>query len=309
MSKGNNLSNRDIVKSFIDKLNTEENKNSKKNKESKKNNISLTRQTELLSIPRSSLYYPDSINSSDSINPDDMAMMNEIDKVYTDYPFYGSRRIARHLARELKQRINRKRIQRLMRIMGIEAIYPKINLSKNRSDHPVYPYLLANLNIYCSNQVWGTDITYIKLKNGFLYLIAFLDWFSRFVISWQTSISLETEFCLKAARDAINNYGLPQIENSDQGSQFTSNDYLNLWKSNKVAISMDSRGRCMDNIFTERLWRSLKYEEVYLKDYQTPQEARENINSYFEFYNHKRIHQSLNYQTPAEVYFRNLPKH
>ena len=260
-------------------------------------------QAELLGVSRYSLYY-----QPVPIAPITLLIMNEIDEVYTKCPFYGSRRMTHEVSERIGEEINRKRIQRLMREMGYEAIYPKPNLSRNNFPHPVYPYLLKGVTALFPNHIWGTDITYIRMRHGFLYLAAFLDWFSRFVVSWQLSTTLETEFVITAAEEAIRIYGLPEIENSDQGVQFTSIPYINLWETNDVKISMDSRGRAMDNIFTERLWRSLKYEEVYLKDYATVLEAKENIGNYFNFYNYERKHQSLNYRTPAEIYFGNFKK-
>ena len=260
--------------------------------------LSISRQAELLDITRSSIYYEPL-----GLTVEDKELMRAIDEVYTKYPFYGSRRIAKHLSRQTPEDINRKRIQRLMRIMGIEAVYPKPNLSLNTLEHRTYPYLLKGLQIVRPNQVWSTDITYIRLKHGFVYLIAFIDWFSRFVLSWKLSTTLEVGFCIEAGEEAIRKYGLPEIENSDQGVQFTSWDYLNLWPADKVKISMDGKDRALDNIFVERLWRSLKYEEVYLNNYETVADARAGISNYFPFYNDKRLHQSLNYQTPSEIYF------
>lgn len=248
-------------------------------------------QTDLLGISRSSLYY-----EPQPVSLETLTVMNGIDRIYTAHPFYGSRRIAKDLG------VNRKQIQRLMREMGYEAIYPKPNLSKNTLPHPIYPYLLRGVTAKHPNHIWGTDITYIRMAKGFLYLTAYLDWFSRFVLSWKLSTTLETEFVMEAAREALI-IGTPEIENSDQGVQFTSQEYINLWEENKVKISMDGRGRAMDNIFTERLWRSLKYEEVYLKEYATVLEAKANIGVYFNFYNYERKHQSNNYRTPAEIYF------
>lgn len=262
--------------------------------------LSLHRQCELIGIPRSSLYYPPL-----AMSVDDEQMMRAIDELYTAHPFYGSRKIAKQLSRDRNEAVNRKRIQRLMRIMGIEAIYPKPNLSQNITAHPAHPYLLKGLQIIRPNQVWGTDITYIRMKHGFVYLVAFIDWYSRFVLSWKLSTTMEANFCIEAAEDAITNYGRPEIANSDQGVQFTSADYLSIWKNNHVNISLDGRGRAMDNIFTERLWRSVKYEEVYLKDYETVNDVRSGFNQYFSFYNTERLHQSLNYQTPNEIYFKN----
>lgn len=260
--------------------------------------LPLGRQCELLGIPRASLYYPVPM-----ISADDEQMMRHIDQLYTKHPFYGSRRIAKVLSRELKEAINRKRVQRLMGIMGIEAIYPKPNLSQNTAFHVKYPYLLKGLNITAPNQVWGTDITYIRLKNGFIYLVAYLDWYSRLVLAWRLSNTLETKFCLEAASEAIDRYGIPDIINSDQGVQFTSQEYIELWEKSGAKISLDGRGRALDNIFTERLWRNVKYEEVYLKDYDTAPTAESNLNEYFHFYNTERPHQSLNYRTPNEIHF------
>lgn len=260
--------------------------------------LPLGRQCELLGIPRGSLYYPPL-----SMSADDEAMMRLIDELYTKHPFYGSRRIAKVLSRELKEAINRKRIQRLMGIMGIEAIYPKPHLSQNTAWHVKYPYLLKGLNITAPNQVWGTDITYIRLKNGFVYLVAYIDWYSRLVLAWRLSTTLETRFCLEAANEALNCYGIPGIINSDQGVQFTSQEYIQLWEKSGAKISLDGRGRALDNIFTERLWRNVKYEEVYLKDYDTVSTAQTNLSEYFNFYNTERPHQSLDYRTPREIHF------
>jgi putative transposase len=198
--------------------------------------------------------------------------------------------------------VNRKRIQRLMRLMGLEAIYPKPNLSKGQPENKIYPYLLRDVKISRSNQVWGTDITYIRLSKGWAYLVAIMDWFSRYVLSWKLSISLEGGFCIEALEKALV-IGNPEIFNSDQGSQFTSLGFVYKLEQNNIQISMDGKGRAIDNIFTERLWRSLKYEEVYIRDYQNVREAREGISKYMNFYNHERPHQSLGYKTPAEVYF------
>lgn len=260
--------------------------------------LSLTRQAKLLGISRSSLYYR--AKPMDILT---LKTMNKIDEIYTKCPFYGSRKITAQLKRE-GFLINRKRTQRLMRLMDIQAIYPKPNLSRASKEHFVYPYLLKGLVANRPNQIWGVDITYIRLKENWLYLVAILDWFSRYILSWELSDSLEVGFCLSALEKALK-INLPDIHNSDQGTQFTSEPYLDILKSYPdIKISMDSRGRAFDNIFTERLWRTLKYEEVYLKEYFSPKEAKENLNDYFKFYNQKRLHQSLAYQTPAEVYFK-----
>jgi len=229
--------------------------------------------------------------------------MNAIDKIYTKRPFYGSRRIRFDLRDYHDIHIGRKRTQRLMRIMGIEAIYPKRkNLSRANKEHYKYPYLLRNLAISRPNQVWGTDITYIKLENGWCYLTAFMDWYSRYVLSWRLSATLESDFCVQALKQALRTNN-PEIANSDQGVQYTCQDYIDVLKKANVNISMDGRGRCMDNIFTERLWRTVKYENVYLYSYRTIEEARAGFKTYFDFYNNERRHQALGDQRPVEVYF------
>jgi putative transposase len=227
--------------------------------------------------------------------------MKAIDEIYTRWPFYGSRRMTKQLQRE-GFGVNRKRVKRLMRVMGIEAIYPKPNLSLNGQPHPVFPYLLKGLDINGPNQVWGIDITYIRLAGGFVYLVAIIDWYSRFVVDFEVSISLDKEFVISCLGRAFLK-AQPEILNSDQGVQMTSAEYIELMEENGVKISMDHRGRCFDNIFTERLWRSVKYEEVYLKEYSSPKDAALNLREYFEFYNYQRLHQALNYLTPAEVYY------
>jgi len=259
--------------------------------------ISISRQVELLGVSRGSFYY-DPV----PISSEDIFLMDKIDGIYTDCPFYGSRKIAKELTNQLKTAVNRKRVQRLMRIMGIEALYQKRNLSVNNLPHPIFPYLLRDLAISHSNQVWGTDITYLKVAGGFLYLTAIIDWYSRFVLSFQLSNTLDNHFCLEAAREATDKYGIPEITNSDQGVQYTSETYIDFWQNKKVNISMDGRGRAMDNIFTERLWRSVKYEEVYLNTYQSGNEALEKLTKYFDFYNYRRLHQTLGYLTPAQIY-------
>lgn len=261
-------------------------------------NLPIAVQAKLLGISRASIYY-----QRVGIDQEEINLMNEIDRIYTDCPFYGSRKISKQLAKDLKTRVNRKRVQRLMRVMGIEVLYPKPNLSLNNIPHPIYPYLLKGLDIRRPNQVWGADITYIRMEKGFLYLVAFMDWFSRYVVAWRLSNTLEADFCLEAAEEALI-LAIPEIVNFDQGVQFTSLDNINLWEQREVKISMDSRGRAFDNIFNERLWRSLKYEEVYLKSYSSGYEAKMSIGKYFDFYNFRRLHQSLGYITPAEVYLK-----
>jgi len=258
--------------------------------------IPVTSQCALLQLNRSSFYYP-----RKKVNPEDVYYMGEIDKIYTKCPFYGTPKITR----ELKNKgniVNHKRVERLMRLMGIQAIFPKKNFSIPNSLNEKYPYLLAGLTAKFPNHIWGVDITFIKLKNDWLYLFAVLDWYSRFVLSWELSNSLSTDFCCKALTNALK-IGSPEIHNSDQGSQLTAKEYLGILKARPgIKISMDGKGRAFDNIFTERLWRTVKYEEVYLKDYQSYWEAKENLSQYFSFYNSKRLHQSLSYQTPEMVY-------
>jgi len=227
--------------------------------------------------------------------------MRRIDELYTQWPFYGSRRITKHLRTE-GTLVNRKRVSRLMGVMGIEAIYQKPRTTKSEPEHEKYPYLLRGLEIRHPNQVWCSDITYIRLHRGFVYLVAVMDWFSRFVLTWRLSNSLETTFCLDALQEALERYGAPGIFNTDQGSQFTSTDFTDCLKAAGVDISMAGRGRVFDNIFIERLWRSVKYEEVYLKDYLTMSEAAGSLGRYFDFYDNVRLHQALDYSTPAAVY-------
>lgn len=258
----------------------------------------MVKQTELLSLPRSTLYYVPA-----PISPADLAAMNALDEMYTAHPFYGSRRMRAELARTYGMAIGRDHIRRLMQELGLQAIYPKKGCSQPNKEHAVFPYLLRNIPIVRPNQVWGTDFTYIRLKHGFAYLVAFIDWFSRYVLSWALSPTLEAEAAIAALTDAIARYGPPEIANSDQGSQFTSDGYVRLLQAHDVTVSMDGRGRCLDNIFTERLWRSVKYEDIYLHDYETLPEAKTGLAEYFPFYNTDRVHQSLDYKTPADVYF------
>lgn len=223
--------------------------------------------------------------------------MRKLDEQYLETPFYGSRKMAELLG------VNRKRVQRLMRRMGIEAIYPKRRTTYPSPNHKIYPYLLRNVEVLRPNQVWSTDITYLPLRHGFLYLVAILDWYSRLVLSWRLSNTLDLGFCLEALDEALQQRQ-PEIFNSDQGSQFTSLAFTDRLESCGVAISMDGRGRALDNVFVERLWRTVKYEEVYLKDYRDGWEAEESLTAYFDFYCHRRIHQALGYRTPAEVYYQ-----
>lgn len=259
--------------------------------------LSVGRQCELLGLGRSSLYYRPGRDESYNEH-----LMQLIDKQYTKTPFYGVPRMTIFLRRK-GHLVNPKRVRRLMRKMGLEAIYPRFkrNLSLPDKANKKYPYLLKGLEIVRPDQVWATDITYIRMYRGWVYLAAIMDWFSRYVIAWELSLTLEADFCVTALERALET-GCPEIFNSDQGSQFTSDDFTGLLRDADVLISMDGKGRAFDNIMVERLWRSVKYEEVYLKDYQTVAEAKLGLDRYFEFYNNERPHQSLDYCTPAEVY-------
>jgi len=259
--------------------------------------LTITRQAELLGISRSGYYYQPQASA------DDEQIMRRIDEIYTAFPYYGSRRIQAQLARDGHSAC-RQRVQKLMRLMGIAAIYPRRRTSVPHPDHKIYPYLLRNVVIERPNQVWSCDITYIRMRQGWLYLMAIMDWLSRFVLSWEVSISMEVEFCLTALERALS-ISQPEIFNSDQGSQFTSRAFTGLLLDRDIQISMDGRGRVFDNIFIERLWRSVKYEEVYLHDYENVRAARQGIDAYFDCYNHRRLHQALEYRTPAEVYHDN----
>ena len=257
--------------------------------------LSVRRQCELLGVNRSGLYY-EPVGESEQ----NLRLMRLLDEQYTRTPFYGSRKMMEWLATE-GHAVNRKRVSRLMELLGLEAVYPKPKLSQPGEGHRIYPYLLRGTRVERVNQVWSTDITYIGMAQGFLYLVAVMDWFSRFVLSWSLSLTMEVDFCIEALQRALRR-GRPDIFNSDQGAQFTSEKFTGKLEARQIAISMDGRGRCMDNIFVERLWRSLKYEEVYLKDYGSVTEARVGIGRYFQFYNHERLHQSLDYRTPAAIY-------
>jgi len=228
--------------------------------------------------------------------------MRRIDEIYTEFPYYGSPKITAELHRQ-GLIVNHKAIERLMRVMGIQGIIPRRNTSKAHPQHRKYPYLLNGLEINRPNQVWGTDLTYVRANGLWFYLVAILDWFSRYVVAWELSQSMSVEFCRAALNNALY-IATPEIHNSDQGSQFTAEEYTSILKTRNIQISMDGRGRCFDNIFTERLWRTVKYEEVYLHEYESFQDARRSLNRYFETYNHRRLHQSLEYKTPAEIYFK-----
>jgi putative transposase len=263
--------------------------------ERQQSELALKTQAELLSVSRTSLYYQPAGPSAEEI-----AIKHRIDELYTAYPFYGSRKILVELRKAWS--IGRERVQHYMREMGLAGVAPGPNLSKRQAAHRIYPYLLRNLKIVRPNQVWGIDITYIRLQAGWMYLVAVLDWFSRYVVSWELDQTLEMPFVLSAVQRALGR-ARPEIWNSDQGSHFTSPQYTDLLHAAQVQISMDGRGRALDNIFVERLWRSVKYEEVYLHEYATPREARQGLTRYFEFYDQVRSHQALDYRTPAQVYY------
>jgi len=257
--------------------------------------LSISRQCAALSLPRSTFYY-----QPQPVPAEELALMRAIDQTYLKYPFYGSRRMAEALE------VNRKRVQRLMQQMGLEALAPKRSLSRPAPNHVKYPYLLKGLSVTRANQVWAADITYIPLAAGFAYLVALIDWFSRTVLAWRLSNSLDPAFCIEALEEALERWGTPEIFNSDQGVQFTSAIFTEVLKSFGVQISMDGKGRCLDNIFVERLWRSLKYEDVYLRAYEGPRDARQGIGAYFAFFNNERPHQALDYKTPMAVYRASL---
>jgi putative transposase len=252
--------------------------------------LSIRRQCELLGLARGSWYYEPAGETASNLK-----LMRRIDELYLRRPFFGSRRLADELI------VNRKRVQRLMRIMGLEAIYPKPRTTVRHPDHRIYPYLLRHVEVVRPNQVWSTDITYIPMRGGFLYLTAILDWYSRYVLAWRLSNSLDGAFCIAALEEALLG-GQPEIFNTDQGVQFTSVAFTGCLETRGIAISMDGRGRALDNVFVERLWRTVKYEEVYLKDYDDAWHAEASLSEYFEFYCHERRHQALGKRTPSQAY-------
>ena len=260
------------------------------------------RQCELLGISRSTYYY-----RPRPISELNLELMRLIDEQYTKTPFYGVPRMTAWLRRQGYE-INHKRVERLMKLMGLEAVYPKRRLTVASKEHKIYPYLLRGVEIKEPDQVWSADITYIRMLRGFLYLVAVMDWYSRYVLAWEVSISMEKEFCLEALDKALK-ISCPEIFNTDQGSQFTSREFTGRLENEGIAISMDGRGRVFDNIFIERLWRTVKYEEVYLHDYGNVGEAKEGLSRYFEFYNNERIHSSLGDLTPQEVYSKDGRKY
>jgi len=258
---------------------------------------SISRQCHLLGISRSSFYY-----KPRRIKPEDLELMRLIDKQYMKTPSYGSRSMARHFRRQ-GRKVNRKRIQRLMRLMGIEAIYPKPHTSRPHPEHKIYPYLLRDLTIDRPNQVWAADITYIPMAQGFMYLVAVMDWHSRKILAWRISNTLESDFCVHALKDALRRYGAPEIFNTDQGAQFTSNAFTQTLKEHGVNISMDGRGRCQDNIFVERLWWTIKHHYLYLHSFNSGSELRQGLSRWGHYYNQERGHSSLDDRTPDEVYY------
>jgi putative transposase len=257
--------------------------------------LSVRRQCELLGLSRSSLYYEPARETGE-----DLRLMRRIDEQYTACPFYGSRRMTAWLTNQGEE-VNRKRVQRLMRVMGLEAVYPKPRLSVAGRGHKVYPYLLRGVKIERPDQVWSTDITYVPMTSGFMYLAAVIDWFSRYVIAWRLSNTLDGSFCLEMLDEALKG-GRPEVFNTDQGVQFTAAAFTGRLESAGVAVSMDGRGRALDNVFVERLWRSVKYEDIYLRGYEAVPELYQGLGRYFIFYNNERLHQSLDYRTPAAVY-------
>jgi putative transposase len=259
--------------------------------------LPVSRQCELLDLPRSTFYY-----RAKPVPEADLALMRTIDECHLQRPFYGSRRL-RDWLQDLGYAVGRKKVQALMRTMGLTALYPKRNLSKRNQAHKVYPYLLRGLVIDRPNQAWAADVTFIPMAKGFLYLVAIIDWYSRKVLAWEISNSMDARFCVEALETAIERHGRPEIFNTDQGCQFTSEAFTGVLKANDIRISMDGKGRWVDNVFVERLWRSLKYEEVYLKGYATVAEARKSISEYLHMFNEERRHQSLNRRTPDEKYY------
>ena len=258
--------------------------------------LKLARQCRLLSIGRTSIYYHPYISEAK------MRLMRHVDELYTEDPTRGTRRMCAALHKRGVE-IGRGKARKIMQLLGIAAIYRKPNLSKPCPGHKIYPYLLRNVKIIRVNQVWSTDITYIRLEHGFVYLTAIIDWYSRCVLAWRLSTSLDAGFCIDALKEALERYGNPEIFNTDQGSQFTSDDFTGELKKREIKISMDGKGRALDNVFVERLWRTVKYEDVYLKDYSSVRECRRGLEMFFERYNNRREHQSLDYQYPADVYF------
>lgn len=265
---------------------------------SKDENLSLSKQCDLLNLNRSRIYYTPRTKSKE-----DLMIMQLIDALYQENPCMGSRRMSKEISKTHGVKLGRLRARRLMREMCISAIYPKKNLSVPDSEHKIYPYLLRNLRIERPNHVWSTDITYIPLSGGFVYLTAVIDWYSRKVLTWKLSNTMDVGFCKSVVVEAIAKYGIPEIFNTDQGSQYTSKEFTDLLKDHEIKISMDGKGRALDNVFVERLWRSVKQEDVYLKDYRDIRDAKRHLSNYFEYYNNRRRHQSLDDEFPEDIYY------
>ena len=263
--------------------------------------LPVKQQCKILQLARSTAYY-----KPEPTSPEDLALMRQIDELHLKFPFAGARMLSRIFKRE-GQAVGRRRVSTLMKLMNIHALYRKPNTSRRHAKHPVYPYLLRTLSVTQSNHVWAADITYIPMRRGFVYLFAVVDWASRRVLSWRLSNTLTTDFCIEAVQEAINRYGKPEIFNTDQGCQFTSLEFTGMLKDNNIKISMDGKGCWRDNVFVERLWRSVKYEEVYLHAYDSVNDAKRGLDRYFKLYNQERPHSSLDDKTPDKFYFDNLP--
>lgn len=266
--------------------------------DSEDSTMSIRGQCELIDLPRSNYYY-----QPIGWSPEELELIKIIDEIYTEHPYYGTRRMSKVLEARGYD-LGRKGVRRYYEVLGLCAVYPKINLSKRNQAHTVYPYLLRGLKISHPNQVWSMDITYIRLNHGFVYLAAVIDWYSRCILSWRVSTTLDSDFCVEALEEALGRYSKPEIFNTDQGVQFTSKGFIDVLKGQGIRISMDGKGRALDNVFIERFWRSLKQEKIYRMELQTVKEAKTAIAQYMEFYNTVRMHQSLEYQTPASVYFK-----
>lgn len=264
--------------------------------------LPVVRQCEILELARSTAYY-----TAKPTSPEDLALMRRIDELHLDYPFAGSRML-RDLLRNEGRAVGRRRVRRLMQKMGIEALYRKPNTSRRHAAHPIYPYLLRQLSIERPNHVWATDITYIPMRRGFVYLVAIVDWYSRRILAWRLSNTLTTDFCIEALQEALLRYGAPEIFNTDQGSQFTSTEFTGVLKEHGIRISMDGKGCWRDNVFVERLWRTIKYDEVYLKAYDSVSHAKASLGEFITFYNSRRPHQTFAGKTPDMIYFAGLPQ-
>lgn len=266
----------------------------------RENRISVVHQCQLLSLNRSTAYY-----CPQGMSEEGLELMRLIDEIHLEFPFYGSRRIRDELD-DRGHRVNRKRVQRLMRLMGLEALHPKPKTTKPGKGHKIYPYRLKGLTIDRPNQVWAADLCYIPMAKGFMYLVAIMDWHSRKLLSFRLSNTMDTDFCVEALEEALGRFGTPEIFNTDQGSQFTSEAFTGILKRHDITISMDGKGRWLDNVFVERLWRSVKYEDVYLRAYETPKDLQQGLHRYFQFYNTRRRHSALNRRTPDTVYFGSM---